>query len=190
MTRFLLHDKGRKNYVIWFLLHVTVPSKSHSLLIRYGKMGPQNVGFFFTRPDGIRWGEKRCRSTQTFFLSWLKQLRAVETDTTPTFFKNKVQKWRFLHRFWVEIPPPSQDSGSTYLPKSDILKPKLIKNPHFGKNALPQIIRNSAPSTPSELIFGSFDSWEPQLSNDAQTSVWGVYWAEICTDFDRVTINF
>ena len=152
--------------------------------------GPQKMqAFFFTRPGGILWGEKRHRLTQTFFLNWLKQLRTLEKVTKLTFCKNKVQKWWFLYLFWVEMGPPSQGSGSTDLPKPAILSPNWSGIHIFGKFALPQIIRNSAPSTPPELIFGSFESWECHLSNDAQVSVWSAHWAELWSHFDRVTIG-
>ena len=52
----------------------------------------------------------------------------------------------------------------------------------FIPNGLPKTIHNSAWSTPSELIFASFESWESPLSNDSKISVWDVDHAELWID--------
>ena len=47
----------------------------------------------------------------------------------------------------------------------------------------------AAPSTPPELNFWSFESWESHLSNDAKISVWGVHDAELWTDSAKTHEN-
>ena len=55
----------------------------------------------------------------------------------------------------------------------------------FLENALPKHIRNSAPSTPPAMIWVQFDWWQSYLSNDARMSVSFFDHAELCIDITK-----